>query len=243
MLHTRESPSALDNLTFSHGYRAPIEQRHAGGDVATLTNHDDGTTALLLADVSAKGGEGTAFASRLADLFTVSATFVRRPSHILGQLNTTLCDAFSDKSRGLFACALVCRFFPRYRRLVYACAGIEYPILFNDTRPPRYLDCGGIVLGVDKRATYEDAIIAMNPDDVLIAYTDGITESLRTSGSERLGVDGMLEAIRQSVGYLGRPDSHDILHEVDSLNGGRYNDDATLAVVGLKERPCEEKSR
>ena len=235
MLYNRVPPSRALHLNFSHDYRLPSDKNQAGGDVIALTNHVDGTTALLVGDVSAKGSEGTAFASWLATLFNISAAFIPEPSDILKRLNTMLCQAFSDKSRGLFAGAFVCRFFPAHRRFVYACAGTESPILFNHLRPPEYLDYGGMVLGVDTSATYEDAIGAMDRDDMLIAYTDGVTESLRSPGSEPLGSGGVLEAVWHSIDAVGRPDSQDILTAVDRLNGGVYHDDATLAVVGFSE--------
>jgi serine phosphatase RsbU (regulator of sigma subunit) len=222
-------------LAFSHDYRCPEDARLAGGDVVALSKHDDGTTALLVADISAKGAEGAGFARRLASLFAVSACFIAQPALVLKELNCVLHEMFTDRGRGLFAAAFVCRFLPAERRLIYACAGTERPMLFGRTRPPRYLYYGGVVLGVDQRATYNDEVVAIDHDDTLIAYTDGVTESLRRSNSEPLGAGGVLEAILHSVDHIGYPDSHEILAQVDSLNGGRYRDDATVAAVGYTD--------
>jgi phosphoserine phosphatase RsbU/P len=231
-LLSRLGPPRQCHLEFSHGYRTPTNAQQAGGDVVTLAEHDDGSTALLVADISAKGIEGTGLARWLATHFAISAAFITRPALILEELNGLFCDAFGD-TQGLFAGAFVCRFAPADRRLIYTCAGIERPVLFSTRRPPRYLRYCGVVLGVDDRATYRDEEIAMDRGEMLIAYTDGITESLRRSSAEPLGEDGVLEAIRQSAKKFARPQSDDILTEVDGFNGGLYHDDATLAVIGF----------
>jgi serine phosphatase RsbU (regulator of sigma subunit) len=173
-------------------------------------------------------------ASWLAALFAISAAFITRPALILEELNGLFFDTFGG-SRGLFAGAFVCRFSPGNRRLIYNCAGIEPPLLFSKTRAPRYLRYGAVVLGVVERASYQDEEIAMDRGDTLIAYTDGVTESLRRFRPEPLGEDGVLEAIRRSTERFDRPHSDEILAEVDRLNGGLYHDDATLAAVSYGE--------
>jgi serine phosphatase RsbU (regulator of sigma subunit) len=235
MFDAHVAPAKPLPLAFSHDYRSPKDARLAGGDVVALSKHDDGTTALLVADISAKGAEGSGFARRLAALFAVSAAFIAQPSLVLEELNCVLYEMFTDRRRGLFAAAFVCRFLPAKHRLIYACAGTERPMLFGRTRLPRYLYCGGVVLGVHQHATYDDEVVAMDHDDTLIAYTDGVTESLRRSNSAPLGAGGVLEAILHSVDRIGYPDSHEILAQVDSLNGGRYHDDATVAAVGCTD--------
>ena len=66
-------------LTISHDYRAPRQAELCGGDVVAVTHHSNGSTAPLVADVSAKGSEGDAFAAWLATVFRIATQFVPRP--------------------------------------------------------------------------------------------------------------------------------------------------------------------
>ena len=229
----RELQSPL-GLSVTHDYRSPVNDDLAGGDLVALTRHDDGSTSILIGDLSAKGSEGAAYASWLATLFQVSSAFMYRPARILGQLNRLMADAFYDETEGLFACAFVCRIFPRKSYFIYSCAGAEPPILFSNAGVYRELRSGGTVLGVDKSAAYEDCSMPIAPDDALVAFTDGITESFRFGSLERLGASGVVEAVRRSVGQHGAHDSFNILSSIDVLNAGSYFDDATLMVASMR---------
>jgi serine phosphatase RsbU (regulator of sigma subunit) len=221
-------------LAITHAYRFPRRPELAGGDVVALTRHDDGSTAILLGDVSAKGGEGSAFASWLATVFQVASAFVRSPAGILNQLNTSMAHAFYDETAGLFATAFVCRIFPRKSYLVYSCAGAEPPILFRNTGAHTELRSGGTVLGVDRQASYVDSCMRIAHDDALIAFTDGISESRHPDTLEQLGAGGVLSAIRGSLMEHGIHDSHHILTTIDSMTAGSYSDDATLLVASVR---------
>jgi sigma-B regulation protein RsbU (phosphoserine phosphatase) len=88
------------------------------------------------------------------------------------------------------------------------------------------------VLGVFADSAYQQGEFPIMPGDRLVFYTDGITEGRNTGGDEfgedriaesalahrRLGADAMLAAI---------------LADVESFNGGAYEDDATLIVAAL----------
>jgi serine phosphatase RsbU (regulator of sigma subunit) len=221
------------NLGVTHDYRAPVRPELSGGDVVAVSRREDGSTAVLVADLSVKGKEGTAYASWLASSFQVTSAFVYRPSDILVRLNHILVRAFYDQAAGLFASAFVCRVIPSSSLLIYASAGAEPPLLIRDSVLQATLHTGDLVLGVDRSAAYHDRAFSFKRRDVLIAFTDGIPESHRHATSVQLGADGVMEAIETSFNQSTMPKSWDIFSAIDQLNGGVYQDDATLLVAAL----------
>lgn len=101
----------------------------------------------------------------------------------LEHVNRVMSETYLRDSRFVTVWAAVLD--PVSRRLTYASAG------HNPPRPLRggsvlALDvAGGVPLGIDPAATYEDVGITLEPDDLLVMYTDGITEAMRR------GIDGL----------------------------------------------------
>lgn len=232
MLDIRPEPALHVGVT--HDYRAPLRRELSGGDVVALNRHDDGSTALLIADLSAKGAEGAAYASYLAAVFQITSALIMRPSAILRQLNRILVHAFYDQAAGLFASAFVCRVLASSSVLIYSCAGAEPPLLVRNSALHATLHTDDHILGIDWHASYHDRAIPIAHNDVLIAYTDGITESRRHSTSTLLGTQGVLEALELSAFRSSVPNSEDVFSAIDQLNGGLYYDDATLLVASVQ---------
>ncbi len=234
MLQIQPKPEL--GVAISHDYRAPAYDELAGGDLIALNRHDDGTTTLLVADLSAKGEEGTALASWLATVFHLTSAVIWRPSRILKHLNTMLGEAFYDQTEGLFASAFIGRMCPEQSYMVYSSAGAEPPMLFNASRKHHDLKAGGLVLGIEKRAYYDDYVVSIAPNDVLIAFTDGIPESKRSFFRERLGRRGVVKAVEATLRKFASANSEEIFRTIDSLNNGVYSDDATLLVASINVR-------
>jgi sigma-B regulation protein RsbU (phosphoserine phosphatase) len=157
----------------------------------------------------------------------------KRPSTILAQLNRSLHDTVPETATGLFASALICRLTPSRSHLVYASAGAEPPILFNSRAPYwRILTTTGLLLGVEPDTSYADCRIPIEHDDVFIAFTDGITESIRTGLQDRVGRGGIVQALRSSLSHYP-PKASEIFRRLDLLNDGLYRDDATLLVAAI----------
>jgi len=144
-----------------------------------------------------------------------------------------LTEAFYDQTDGLFASAFICRICPAQSYMVYSSAGAEPPMLFNGSHPHRNLKSGGLVLGVDKRTSYDDFVLSITPNDVFVAFTDGITESKRRSFRERLGRHSIVKAVEVTLRTSASPNSQEIFSTIDRFNNGIYGDDATLLVASM----------
>ena len=91
---------------------------------------------------------------------------------------------------------------------------------------------GGMVLGVFPENQYEQAEIPLGAGDRLLFYTDGITEA-RSPEGEEYGED-RLAAVAAGVRTAPAAEIKDtILADVNTFTDGKFEDDATLIVVGI----------
>jgi sigma-B regulation protein RsbU (phosphoserine phosphatase) len=116
------------------------------------------------------------------------------------------------------------------RRLAYTTAGHPPPVLFHRDEVQR-LDTGGTVVGLFSTIHYEQAVVELEPGDLLLAFTDGLTEPENSYGEE-YGEARLLEVARRALG--SRPDLmvEEIYRSVSDWTGSpELQDDMTLLVA------------
>lgn len=120
------------------------------------------------------------------------------------------------------------------RTLEYVTAGHQAPLLLRDgaDRPrPLLNDHGGLALGMMPDAKYRPARVQLEPGDLLVAFTDGMTEAMDVAGDE-WGEDRFIDALEAA-----RPSAVRVIAEralaaaTDFANGAPQHDDMTMVVV------------
>jgi phosphoserine phosphatase RsbU/P len=99
----------------------------------------------------------------------------------------------------------------------------------------QWLEKGGAPVGMFPDSTYEAGTVQLDPGDLVIAYTDGVTEAANPSGEE-WGVQGLLQAARAGTTQCdgGAEDLVQFLfNAMDDFSAGCQIDDATLAVLRI----------
>lgn len=120
------------------------------------------------------------------------------------------------------------------RTLEYVTAGHQPPLLLREgtDRPrPLPLDHGGVALGIMPDAEYLSARVQLEPGDLLVAFTDGMTEAMDAAGEE-WGEDRLvdaLEAVRPSA--VGLIAERVLAAATDFTGGGPQHDDMTMVAV------------
>jgi sigma-B regulation protein RsbU (phosphoserine phosphatase) len=212
----------------------------AGGDYYDFFELPDGKWGVLIADVS---GHGTPAAVIMAVTHSIAHMLAEPPvppSRLLNFVNRNLTTRYTSGS-GTFVTAIYGVYDPRSRTLTYASAG--HP-------PARVLrGCGQIMqlngeaslpLGIDAGEGYTDHEYRLEPGDVLILYTDGITEA-RSPQGDMFGEARLDEAAVCRGSAASTLES--ILSGVDRFRGSRtLGDDRTLLVARVTEGP-DEKGR
>lgn len=136
-------------------------------------------------------------------------------------------------------------------RLTYTSAGHDPPFVFRPSlrehpgEAYRDLRAGGPVLGIDRGAVYEKGLFDLNPGDVLVIYSDGLTDA-QTFDRQRYGRERVCRAVAESFNLSDQVSAslilNHILWDVRRYVGlSRQYDDMTLVVVritGESSRPA-----
>ena len=82
------------------------------------------------------------------------------------------------------------------RRLTYANGGHLPPVLISEDGSSRLLDCGGTVVGLFDNLSFPEETVQLRPGDVLVAYTDGVTEPENDYGE--FGEERLIQLVRSN---------------------------------------------
>jgi sigma-B regulation protein RsbU (phosphoserine phosphatase) len=188
----------------------------AGGDYYDFFPLDNGEWGMFIADVS---GHGTPAAVLMAITHAIAHSRPgshKPPATLLSYLNDQLVRWYT--SGGTFVTAFYAVFDPKERTLVYSAAGHNPPRLVRNGSVRSIEGAGGLPLGIEGRQTYTEGSVQLAPGDLLVLYTDGITEAIAPGksgepidlfGTERLdnvllacgdsGPDACIRRIREAV--------------------------------------------
>lgn len=162
--------------------------RGVGGDYYDFVVADDGQVGVVVADVAGKGIAAALVMSNVqAALRSHAAARRRQPgadgsaADLVSDINRLLCGITDGATYVTFFYG---RYDPARRRLTYVNGGHNAPLVAGADGTLRTLDATGLPLGILSDAAYEERTVTLDPGDLLLAYTDGVTESLDREGEE-----------------------------------------------------------
>ncbi len=210
-----------------------LPSRQVGGDYYDVVPCDDGSFLLAIADVAGKGVPAALLSSMLQAAIRTQAASSTAVSDILRNVNALV---YRSTNVQQFATFFLARVHDSGRRLTYCNAGHNWPVLLRRSGETLRLDRGGLLLGVLEDITLEHATVTLDPDDILVLYTDGISEATNAHG-ELFGEDRVGEFVRSLPPSLdARAIGERVLAEVEHhLGQVEAQDDRTLVVL----RVCE----
>jgi sigma-B regulation protein RsbU (phosphoserine phosphatase) len=184
---------------------------------------------VSIADIAGKGLPAALLMSNLQAAVRAFAQENVSPASICGSVNRLLC---RNMASGRFATFCYARIEPAAGRIVYSNAGHNPPFVLRGNGTFQPLTEGGMVLGVFPDNHYEQAEIALNQGERVLFYTDGITEA-RSPEGEEYGEERLAAAALAVRGASADAIKQAVLADVNLFTGGKFEDDATLIVVGL----------
>ncbi len=200
-----------------------------GGDCFDALAFAPGAVGLSIADVAGKGVPAALLMSNLQAAVRAFAQEGTGPGSLCTSVNRLLC---RNMASGRFVTFCYVRIDTTARRLTYANAGHNPPLLVRGNGSVDQLAPSGTVLGVFAESAYEQGDFAIAPGDRLILYTDGITEGRNPAGDE-FGEDRLAETASRHRALPAEEMLAAVLRDVEAFNGGKYEDDATLIVAAL----------
>ncbi|MGC1871823.1 MAG: SpoIIE family protein phosphatase [Acidobacteriaceae bacterium] len=239
-LFPQEFP-AIDGVSLA-GHCRP--QQGVGGDYYDSFLLDDGRMGLAIGDVSGKGiSAALLMASLRASLRGMTLDVPHDLATMMEKVNRLVYEASATNRYATF-------FFATYnmqsRELIYVNAGHNAPFLIRRTGEIFHverLEAGGPVIGLLPIAKYEEQRCVLQPGDLLLAYTDGISEAM-TEHEEEWGEDRMLAAAETLPDGGAQQVLEHLFAEADRFTGNAPQfDDMTLLVLKLQEQPAAEETQ
>jgi sigma-B regulation protein RsbU (phosphoserine phosphatase) len=222
-----QSYPAIEGLDYS-GYCRPAHG--IGGDYYDFLQLPGGKLGIAIGDVSGKGiAAALLMASLQASLRGQAIAGKDNLACLMTNVNRLVFEA-STPSR--YATFFYAEFDPRTRELGYVNAGHNPPFILRE-REVIPLGEGGPVVGLLPGARYEQAACSMLPGDLLILFTDGITEAM-TRAEDEWGEDRLIAAVREYSQLDSVHIIQAVFRAVDAFTGSAQQyDDMTLLVMKL----------
>jgi len=209
-------------------YGISIPAKIVGGDYFDFIPVDGSTMAFCLGDVSGKGMPAALLMSNLQAAVRAQSLTETFCHECMARANTLLCrNTTPEKFATLFYGILDFK-----GHAVRCCnAGHNFPFLFSGDRDPQLLATGGPVLGFMEGIPFEQVSHPLSPGDLLLAYSDGITEAADKSENQ-YGEERLAEIIRRNTNLPARELIQKILDDVVHFSANApQEDDMTLLAI------------
>lgn len=203
-----------------------------GGDYYDFLALPAGKLGIAIGDVS---GKGIAAALTMASLqASLRSEATRAPDNLAGMMSNVNRLVYEASASNRYATFFYGQYDPASRQLSYVNAGHNPPMLFHCSDgdwPVCRLETGGTVVGLLESFSYQQATLTITPGDILIAFTDGISEAMNDAQDE-FGEDRLIETIKSCAGLSPAEIIACIMRAADAfVAGAKQNDDMTLVVL------------
>lgn len=221
------SEQKLDNFEFAAFCRPA---RAVGGDYYDVVEMSDGSIAFTLGDVS---GKGIAAAVLMAGLQASLRTQMRH-------IDEPLCNLLAGFNTAIYGWSMVGHYSTLFcavldlkgRRLTYVNAGHPSPLRIRNVPSVHCetLEVGGVPIGLMEEATYEQGELKLAAGDMIVAYSDGLSEAQNPAGDmwEEINIKETLLAVREQA---PKAILTNLIQAVDNFTGGAEQEDDMTAIV------------
>jgi sigma-B regulation protein RsbU (phosphoserine phosphatase) len=212
--------------------------RETSGDFYDINLLPNGRLGLLVADVVDKGAGAALFMALSWTLFrTYVKEFPEEPEFVLSAVNRRILE---DTNAKQFVTAFYGILDPASGSLVYCNAGHCPPFLFKlySDEDLGQLSRTGVPLGIFEDQTWNRGVIQFDPGDVLVLYSDGVTEAQNVDKGF-FGEDRLIESVRERLGNSALEIQDNIIKNLQSFMGERSQTDDIVLSILLRESPRE----
>lgn len=208
-----------------------------GGDYFGYIPLPDGRLALAVGDVAGKGVSAALLMAHLCSEVRFCLTTNPTPAQAVGQLNYNLS---AEALNYRFVTFVLCVLDPHNHRLTVVNAGHMPPLRrCGATAAVEEIgvSVGGLPLGCDVQKGYAQAEIDIAPGDVIVLFTDGVTEAMNTEG-QVYGLPAVREVIAQGPADV-TPLGEALVYDVKRFGQGRLQSDDICIVCFGRDRDAK----
>jgi serine phosphatase RsbU (regulator of sigma subunit) len=219
-----------------HGFEiagTSIPSKQVGGDYFDFLDLGEGQLGIAIADVSGKGIPAALLMANLQASLHAQTFETEKVADVTARINDLLVKSTDSNMFVTFFYGLLDR---NRSTFTSTNAGHNHPLLLRSDQTMEFLTKGGLVLGFLPDQKYDQQTTTLQPGDVLVLYTDGITEA-RTpdeeeAGETLFGEDRLVRVIEENAILSAREIQAAILNAVsEHTKNTPQGDDITLVVI------------
>jgi len=212
--------------------------KEVGGDYYDFVHVDEDTVGVVVADVSGKGVPGSLVMTMIRTALRMEARGNYSAAEVMARMNDFVTE---DMKKGMFVTIFYAILDSKNRIISYASAGHNPMILYRaETDETYFLNPRGFPVGISLpddslfRRSIDVEKIKLKKDDMLVIYTDGVTEAMNEA-REQYGEERLIKIIKE----CGRKSPQEFIdrlsEDIKAFTGDMpQNDDIT--VVAIKEK-------
>ena len=207
-------------------YNFPTEE--VSGDYYDWVRIYDDQIGIVIADVSGKGVPAALLMAFLRASLRAASHIGYAPHISMSKVNYLLWESIE---RNQFVTAFYGILDATNRTLAYSNAGHNPPFLIDVKGEAHFEERGGVPLGMFRDSRYYEYFAPIEPGQIFVLYTDGVTEAVNSSGEE-YGRDRLADAVRRARTLPAR-ELIDFLHQdlMTWTDGLGSHDDVTFFIV------------
>lgn len=210
------------------GYFRPADQ--VSGDYYDYFDLGGDRLGVVIADVSGHGPSAALVMTMVKGILHAITQSFESPSSLISEMNRTLNDIIPED---MFVTMMFLVFDMKDRTLRISNAG-HNPLLFCNSglSSVQMVECRGTILGFSKSMSFSEKEIAMNPGDLYLIYTDGVTEAMNSLG-EMFDESKLIEAVQEKASHKSVEIIRHIQDKLRQFKGQTPQSD-DIAIVAVK---------
>jgi serine phosphatase RsbU (regulator of sigma subunit) len=218
-------PKPRASLGFVEAAASSVPCRSIGGDFFDYLDEPGTSFGFVLGDVAGKGPPAALMSALMQGMFAAEAYTPRGPALAVAQINQALC------RRGLESRFVTLMFglMTANGALTYCNAGHNPPLVLSRTGVRR-LEAGGPVVGLLPYAPFDQGTDHLEPGDVILIFSDGVSEAFNLAGEE-FGEDRILEVAAAATNLPAAVLVERIVGAVRAFTRGVLQSDDITAMV------------
>jgi serine phosphatase RsbU (regulator of sigma subunit)/HAMP domain-containing protein len=206
--------------------------QEVGGDYFDFFTLDDNYLGIVIADVSGKGTSASFYMAEIKGMMLQLTSRKLSPSQLLIEVNKQL---YSHLDRRMFVTMIYGVLEISTKKLIFSRAGHNALLYIKKNGYYQFLTPPGIGLGLDSGDLFDRKInemtLELNNQDMLIFYTDGITDAMNDK-QEEFGEDRLLECIQNHKNQLVKIQKEKLMQSIEMfMNASPQHDDITMVIV------------
>lgn len=205
--------------------------REIGGDLYDIVDIGDNQVGIVMADASGKSVQAALYMAVIRALFLSETNASLSPAETAHRIHNLLLKV--STTADMFVTAFYAKLNYATRQLCYIRGGHDRPVYYHaDTGQITLLDAPGRFLGLLPNLVIEEQNLTFQAGDVLVCYSDGVTDAVRGNGGEMYGLERLKEIVSRE-GHRSAVELVEIIvNEVDQFrNGEEQPDDLTLLIT------------